>query len=75
MSAEDQAQALELAEWERNNASRSVDPFNYAPGDPKYGPAQCQECDEDMPVCRREYGFRLCVPCTEESERLLRLRR
>lgn len=34
-----------------------------------YGPETCVECDEDMPTARREYGFKVCVPCKELAER------
>lgn len=35
----------------------------------KMGPAQCQECDEDIPLPRRQLGFSLCLACAEEAER------
>lgn len=72
MSIEDRAQDHELAEWERNNRAREV--VVYKPGDPGYGPGECDECGDDMPDVRRGYGFRLCVPCTEYLERIRALR-
>ncbi|BCP56336.1 hypothetical protein K32_49530 [Kaistia sp. 32K] len=67
MSAEDQAQQVELREWERNNASRPA-PVKYKPGDHGYGPAHCVSCDDDMHPARREHGFDLCVPCKTIAE-------
>jgi RNA polymerase-binding transcription factor DksA len=29
----------------------------------------CVECGEGIPKERQELGFKLCVPCAEESER------
>lgn len=29
----------------------------------------CMECGENMPSGRQKLGFKLCVPCAEESER------
>lgn len=34
-----------------------------------YGPEDCDECGAEMPEARREYGFILCVPCKEFTER------
>lgn len=55
-------------DWERNNRPRVERPV-YAPGDPGYGPAQCSQCEEDMPAVRRAYGYVLCVECAAERER------
>jgi RNA polymerase-binding transcription factor DksA len=33
------------------------------------GPRFCAECEEQIPVARRELGFKLCVCCAEETER------
>lgn len=67
MSAEDQAQALELLEWARNNTRREV--MKYEPTDPRYGPPDCQECEEPMPALRREAGRTLCTACQSSQER------
>lgn len=67
MSMEDYAQKIELAEWERNNASRQP-PVKYAPEDEGYGPEHCDECGEEMPAARRAHGFRICVHCKAKHE-------
>lgn len=33
------------------------------------GPKNCIECGEIIPEGRQKLGFKLCVPCAEESER------
>lgn len=71
MSAEDRAQEREAAEWERNNQPRPG-LVVYQPHDPLYGPAECVECDAQLPTVRRAYGFKMCVGCTEKAERLVR---
>ena len=38
-------------------------------GPVKMGPKLCLECEEEIPLPRRELGFSLCLPCAEESER------
>lgn len=68
MSIEDQAQDHEIKLWERRNAPRPERP-TYAPGDPKYGPACCEECDEPMPTLRRANGWLLCTSCQSLAER------
>lgn len=68
MSNEDAAQALELKQWEFNNASRPVGPITYEPDAPGYGPAECIECGDDMPEVRRRYGFKMCVHCKSRQE-------
>lgn len=68
MSDEDRAQEVELREWMMNNRSRQ-EPVMYEPGQPGYGPEQCDECDTIMPPVRRAHGFTLCVPCKTISEK------
>lgn len=68
MSLEDKAQEHEAKEWELRNTRRPEQP-TYKPGEPGYGPEECQECDADMPAKRREYGYRLCTACATEAER------
>lgn len=29
----------------------------------------CIECGDNIPAARKKLGFKLCVPCAEESER------
>lgn len=36
---------------------------------PSQGTSHCVECDDPMPVARKELGFRLCVDCAQEIER------
>lgn len=69
MSVEDRAQEQEVMDWERNNRPR-VKKLVYALGDQGYGPAQCAQCDGDMPAVRRAYGYVLCVECAAERERV-----
>jgi RNA polymerase-binding transcription factor DksA len=33
------------------------------------GSKVCHECGDNIPEGRRKLGFKLCVPCAEESER------
>ena len=47
---------------------RGYGKHKYALGEPGYGPEFC-DCGEEMPTARREYGFDLCVPCKELTER------
>ena len=70
MANEDQAQNVELREWEANNRSRNIDKVRFAPGEPGYGPEFCQveTCGEDMPAERRAWGFRICVECQRRAE-------
>lgn len=58
-----------VAEELYNQANaRGYQLFKYSPEDPKYGPSTCDECGIDMPLARREYGYRLCVPCKSLTE-------
>ena len=36
----------------------------------KMGPKECIECGESIPLARRRLGFKRCVECAMESERL-----
>lgn len=71
MSIEDRAQEHEAAEWERLNRARQAAP-EYKPGDAKYGPEACEDCDEPMPPERRARGRHHCTVCTELLERRAR---
>jgi RNA polymerase-binding transcription factor DksA len=73
MSIEDIAQEVELLDWERNNRPRTVRRL-LEPTEPGYGPAECGECEDQMPDLRRAMGCVLCVDCTELAERRKRLR-
>lgn len=33
------------------------------------GPKECVECEEAIPLARRQLGFKLCVECAEKTER------
>lgn len=69
MSMEDVAQRVELEQWERNNRSRP-EVKRYQPGEPGYGPAECanEDCENELPAKRREWGFKNCVECQSEEE-------
>lgn len=66
MSLEDKAQDHEAQVWSIINQPREV--ARYAPGDPGYGPAECQECGAGMHPVRRGYGFKTCTPCQSALE-------
>lgn len=56
--------------WKLNNERKPTMP-SYAPGDAGYGPEFCsnEECGDDMPTVRRQYGRHLCTRCQEAEER------
>lgn len=66
MSLEDKAQEHEAHEWAINNRRREV--VTHKPGDPGYGPEDCQDCGDTMPAVRRGYGFVRCTPCQSARE-------
>lgn len=68
MSLEDKAQEQEIALWEIINKP-SPKPAKYEPGDPGYGPPECEDCEAVMHVVRRGYGFKKCVDCQSLLER------
>ena len=72
MSMEDRAQEHEAHVWELNNVHRKQMPPVAQPGDPRYGPEECEECGDDMPEVRRSYGFKLCTQCQSAIEALRR---
>lgn len=69
MSIEDLAQEREAQVWAANNIDRRRMPEAVGPDHPKYGPAHCMECEDDMPAVRRSYQFTFCKPCAERRER------
>lgn len=75
MSSEDIAQQVELREWELNNLNRREAMARHEPDSPGYGPAECDECGDDMPAERRAWGLRICVACKSEQESLGKRRR
>lgn len=66
MNLEDRAQHHEAMMWELANKPREVK--KYRPEDPGYGPAECEECGDDMHPVRRGHGYRLCTPCQTAKE-------
>lgn len=66
MNLEDKAQEREAAEWEHRNRPREVRTFN--PGEPGYGPEECDKCGAEMHPVRRGHGFRLCTSCQMARE-------
>lgn len=70
MSQEDRAQDHELFTWKLNN-ERAPSMPTYAPTDAGYGPEFCsnEDCGDEMPLVRRQYGRRLCTRCQEAEER------
>lgn len=66
MSIEDKAQEHEAQIWEINNRARVV---SYQPGDPGYGPEECERCGAEVHPVRRSYGYKLCTPCASAAER------
>lgn len=69
MSIEDKAQEHEAAEWAAINMNRKGLPPLKKPGDPGYGPAECDECGAEMPALRRANGWVLCTSCQTQVER------
>lgn len=68
MSIEDRAQDHEAHEWAIRNLHRKELPPAAAPGEPGYGPEECDECGAEMPAVRRSYGFRMCTACASRHE-------
>jgi hypothetical protein len=69
MSLEDKAQEHEAAQWARLNSTGRAPTPEFKPGDEKYGPELCEECDEKMPPERRARGRHFCTDCTELLKR------
>lgn len=69
MAFEDTAQDVELKQWELNNLAHSRGPIRFSPGEPGYGPDECEECGAKMPAERRAWGFDLCVDCKSAQEK------
>lgn len=68
MNLEDMAQQHEAQLWEERNSHWDRQPAVKNPGDPGYGPAECDDCGEDMHPVRRRYGFKACTKCQSEVE-------
>jgi hypothetical protein len=69
MSIEDRAQEHEAQIWEIHNMRRRPPAPTAGPGEPGYGPEECEDCEAEMPAVRRSYGFRLCTNCASRQER------
>lgn len=67
---EDQYLEKMMEEQYRKTNERGYSKHKFTPDEKGYGPAQCVECDNDMHVARREYGFSLCVPCKEFADKV-----
>lgn len=52
-----------------NEVSRALSRFRQSATVSANGAKTCDECGDDIPAGRRKLGFRLCVPCAQESER------
>lgn len=70
MSLEDDAQQYEAKLWELRNINRKELPALKKPGEPGYGPEECDECGDTMPEVRRANGYLLCTACKSAIERL-----
>lgn len=76
MAEADKAQELELKLWEKRNPEGVSKKVRFADGEPGYGPENCtnSSCEVEMPIQRREWGFRVCVDCqTLIEKRQLRM--
>jgi len=61
-------QKIQEEEYRRAN-ERPYSQHKFTADEEGYGPEYCEECNEPMLLARREYGFNLCVPCKESTER------
>ena len=53
-----------------NEVSRALNKIRQStPQEDANGAKTCAECGDEIPAGRRKLGFRLCVPCAQESER------
>lgn len=68
MNDSDYLEKIQEEEFRRIN-DRPHSQHKFAADEPGYGPEDCTECGAEMPDARREYGFKLCVPCKEFTER------
>lgn len=68
MNDSDYLEKIQEEEYRRAN-DRPHSQHKFTSEEEGYGPEECEECDEPMIIARREYGFKLCVPCKELTER------
>lgn len=52
-----------------NEISRAIGKIRQSFNDGGEGAKHCVECGDPIPAARKKLGFKLCVPCAEESER------
>ncbi|RDI40186.1 TraR/DksA C4-type zinc finger protein [Aquicella lusitana] len=52
-----------------NEVSRALSKMRQNTSSGAMGSKFCLECGDDIPEGRQLLGFKLCVPCAEESER------
>jgi RNA polymerase-binding transcription factor DksA len=52
-----------------NEVSRALSKIRQSAPVDANGAKNCFECGDDIPKGRQKLGFKLCVPCAEESER------
>ena len=52
-----------------NEVSRALNKIRQNASQDTKGSEFCIECGDVMPAARQKLGFKLCVPCAEESER------
>lgn len=67
MSDEDKSIENEMLLWSIANKPKQQQ-VKFEPGSPGYGPAECDECGNDMPTVRRAYGYTECVGCASVRE-------
>lgn len=68
MNDNEYLEKIQEEEYRRIN-DRPHTQHKFAADEPGYGPEDCKECGDEMPTARREYGFKLCVPCKALTER------
>ena len=52
-----------------NEVSRALNKLRQHAAQDTKGTKFCVECGDNIPEGRQNLGFKLCVPCAEESER------
>jgi phage/conjugal plasmid C-4 type zinc finger TraR family protein len=52
-----------------NELSRALNKIRKHASKEEEGARFCVECGDHIPEARQKLGFKLCVPCAEESER------
>lgn len=57
----------QMANWIRDKTVSTI--RANLPPEGTLGPEQCVECENDIPLIRRDHGFSLCVECAGRRER------